>query len=40
MLRVLENLSRNAAQALMAKGRAADRPKAIRFAAIRTEGSR
>ena len=38
VLRVLENLSRNAAQALIAKGAAADRPKAIRFAAIRTEG--
>ena len=38
ILRVLENLSRNAAQALMAKGAADGRPKAIRFAAIRTEG--
>jgi signal transduction histidine kinase len=38
ILRVLENLSRNAAQALMAKGAAAGRPKAIRFAAIRTDG--
>jgi signal transduction histidine kinase len=37
-LRVLENLSRNAAQALIAKGPEGDRPKAIRFAAIRTEG--
>jgi signal transduction histidine kinase len=37
-LRVLENLSRNAAQALMAKGAAEGRPKAIRFAAIRTDG--
>ncbi len=36
--RVLENLSRNAAQALMAKGAEDGRPKAIRFAAIRTEG--
>ena len=35
-LRVLENLSRNAAQALMAKGASGERPKAIRFAAIRT----
>jgi len=38
ILRVLENLSRNAAQALIAKGAAGGRPKAIRFAAIRTEG--
>jgi signal transduction histidine kinase len=38
ILRVLENLSRNAAQALMAKGEAGGRPKAIRFAAIRTDG--
>jgi signal transduction histidine kinase len=38
VLRVLENLSRNAAQALMAKGAADGRPKAIRFAAIRTDG--
>ena len=38
MLRVLENLSRNAAQALMAKGATEGRPKAIRFAAIRTDG--
>jgi signal transduction histidine kinase len=37
-LRVLENLSRNAAQALMTKGAADGRPKAIRFAAIRTDG--
>jgi signal transduction histidine kinase len=37
-LRVLENLSRNAAQALMAKGATEGRPKAIRFAAIRTDG--
>jgi signal transduction histidine kinase len=37
-LRVLENLSRNAAQALMAKGAEDGRPKAIRFAAIRTDG--
>ena len=37
-LRVLENLSRNAAQALMAKGSTDGRPKAIRFAAIRTDG--
>ena len=36
--RVLENLSRNAAQALMAKGAGGGRPKAIRFAAIRTDG--
>ena len=39
VLRVLENLSRNAAQALMAKGAADGRPKAIRFAAIRTDGA-
>ena len=38
VLRVLENLGRNAAQALMAKGAQGGRPKAIRFAAIRTEG--
>jgi len=38
ILRVLENLSRNAAQALMAKGAEGGRPKAIRFAAIRTDG--
>jgi len=38
VLRVLENLSRNAAQALMAKGAEDGRPKAIRFAAIRTDG--
>ena len=38
ILRVLENLSRNAAQALMTKGATDGRPKAIRFAAIRTEG--
>jgi len=37
-LRVLENLSRNAAQALMAKGATDGRPRAIRFAAIRTDG--
>ena len=38
ILRVLENLSRNAAQALIAKGAEDGRPKAIRFAAIRTDG--
>ncbi len=38
ILRVLENLSRNAAQALIAKGAESGRPKAIRFAAIRTDG--
>jgi signal transduction histidine kinase len=38
ILRVFENLSRNAAQALLAKGAAGGRPKAIRFAAIRTDG--
>jgi len=38
ILRVLENLSRNAAQALIARGAGDGRPKAIRFAAIRTEG--
>ncbi len=37
VLRVLENLSRNAAQALIGKGAEAGRPKAIRFAAIRTD---
>jgi signal transduction histidine kinase len=38
ILRVLENLSRNAAQALIAMGAEGGRPKAIRFAAIRTDG--
>ncbi len=38
ILRVLENLSRNAAQALMVKGAQGGRPKGIRFAAIRTDG--
>jgi signal transduction histidine kinase len=38
ILRVFENLSRNAAQALLARGAAGGRPKAIRFAAIRTDG--
>lgn len=38
MLRVLENLSRNAAEALSVNGAQRDRPKAIRFAAIRTDG--
>jgi signal transduction histidine kinase len=38
VLRVLDNLSRNAAQALMTKGATDGRPKAIRFAAIRTDG--
>ena len=38
ILRVIENLSRNAAQALTATGARDDRPKAIRFASIRTEG--
>ena len=38
VLRVLENLSRNAAQALNASGAVGTRPKAIRFAAIRAEG--
>jgi signal transduction histidine kinase len=38
VLRVLENLSRNAAQALTVGGAEGGRPKAIRFAAIRTEG--
>jgi signal transduction histidine kinase len=38
ILRVLENLSRNAAQALIADGAAGERPKAIRFAAIRCDG--
>src|ERR1700734_1692851 len=37
ILRVLENLSRNAAQALMASGAEDVCPKAIRFAAIRTD---
>ena len=36
--RVLENLIRNAAQALTSKGAEDGRPKAIRFAAIRTDG--
>jgi len=38
ILRALENLGRNAAQALKEKGAAGGRPKSIRFAAIRTEG--
>ena len=38
VLRMLENLSRNAAQALKSRGAQADRPAAIRFAAIRTDG--
>ncbi len=38
VLRVIENLTRNAAQALLANGTLEDRPKAIRFASIRTEG--
>ena len=38
IVRVIENLSRNAAQALMAKGAPDGPPKAIRFASIRTEG--
>ena len=38
MLRVLENLSRNAAEALRVNGGQGERPKAIRFAAIRTDG--
>ena len=37
ILRVIENLCRNAAQALIAKGAAGERPKAIRLAAIRTD---
>ena len=37
ILRVFENLSRNAAQALLSRGAAGGRPKAIRFAAIRTD---
>ena len=39
ILRVIENLNRNAAQALVTKGSADGRPKAIRFAAIRTDGT-
>jgi signal transduction histidine kinase len=39
ILRVIENLNRNASQALMAKGSADGDPKAIRFAAIRTDGT-
>jgi signal transduction histidine kinase len=38
ILRVFENLSRNAAQALTTKGAQGGRPKAMRYAAIRTEG--
>ncbi len=38
ILRVLENLARNASQALIAAGASDGRPKAVRFAAIRTEG--
>lgn len=37
--RIVENLSRNAAQALQNQGARGDRPPAIRFAAIRTEGA-
>ncbi len=37
MLRVFENLARNASQVLLSKGPPDDRPRAIRFAAIRTE---
>jgi len=37
VLRVLENLSRNAAEALLANGAEGGRPRAIRFAAIRTD---
>ncbi len=39
ILRVLENLNRNALQALTSNGAAGERPKAIRFAAIRTDGA-
>ena len=38
MLRVFENLARNASQVLQSNGPPDDRPRAIRFAAIRTEG--
>ena len=38
ILRALENLSRNAAQVLSAKGAGGGRPRAVRFAAIRTDG--
>lgn len=38
MMRVLENLVRNASHALDARGAVGDRPRAIRFAAIRTTG--
>ncbi len=38
VLRALENLSRNAAEALRINGAEGERPRAIRFAAIRTEG--
>ena len=37
MLRVFENLARNASQVLQSRGPPDDRPRAIRFAAIRTE---
>jgi signal transduction histidine kinase len=36
--RIIENLSRNAFQALQSQGARGDRPPAIRFAAIRTDG--
>ena len=36
--RIIENLGRNAAQALHSQGTRGDRPPAIRFAAIRTDG--
>ena len=38
LFRVLENLNRNAEQALAVQGASAGRPKAIRFAAIRLDG--
>jgi signal transduction histidine kinase len=38
VLRVLENLGRNASEALRVNGAQGERPKAIRFAAIRTDG--
>ena len=39
ILRVFENLNRNAVQALTTNGATGQRPKAIRFAAIRTDGT-
>ena len=39
IIRVIENLCRNAVQALQSQGPVGDRPPAVRFAAIRTDGT-